>query len=342
MALGRLIVDTSSPARDFSDYWSLTRTRLDLELERRVPEIFGPRCSDELGAVLRALDGGKRIRGCLVSLMCNALGGSAESSTLRAVAVECIQAASLMHDDYIDEDRVRRNRPAGWVVDGSRRAVLIGDVMFATVIEWMSEDSSEEGALIAGTIADMARGAYLEQSDGMAMAAVPGLAPYHHALDRYEEIIRLKTAVLFAAAGKFGAIAAAAPEALQRNAFEFGLCVGEAYQLADDLEDALEIFEGSTSDKQDLIKSAPVMLQFSPDRSSGLRCLNSGDFQAFEAWVVAEHGVVAERVAEAIASHTTRAAAILVPFPDSAFKTMLLEMPSAITLRSLGALREQV
>ena len=341
MAVDGLIVGTSSPAGEFSDYWTRSRKRLDRELERRVPEIFGPYGGVELGAVLRAVDGGKRIRGCLVLLMCNALGGTAESATLSAVAVECIQAASLMHDDYIDGDRVRRNQPAGWVVDGSRRAVLVGDVMFATVIEWMSEDNPENGALIAGTIANMARGAYIEQSDSMAIAAACEGAPYEYSADRYETIIRLKTAELFAAAGKLGAIAAAAPVALQRNAFEFGICVGEAYQLSDDLEDALKRFDDAVTDKQALVEIAPVMLRFSADTAGGLRSLNSGGFEALRAWVAAQRGVVVERVTETIVSHAARAESLLAPLPDSAFKRMLFEMPAAITRRGLGELQDR-
>jgi len=55
-----------------------------------------------------------------------ALGGGLESAIPRAIAVEFIQAATLIHDDFVDQDTLRRNRPAVWTVEGARRAVLIG------------------------------------------------------------------------------------------------------------------------------------------------------------------------------------------------------------------------
>ncbi|HSS63112.1 MAG TPA: polyprenyl synthetase family protein, partial [Gammaproteobacteria bacterium] len=272
----------------FPEYWRRISACIETEIERRLPQMFSAGPGPVLEAVTRALHGGKRIRGCLVCLMCNALGGRTEEALPRAVAVECIQAASLIHDDFIDGDRIRRNQPAGWVADGSRRAVLLGDLIFATAIEQMAANGPVESALISFAIAAMARGAFMEQTQEIGLAAAANGDPYTHRIEHYDEIVRLKTGVLFAAAGKFGALAADASGETQRAAFEFGQRLGRVYQLADDLMEAGAL-EGQTSPvSRDMISVAPIALRFTSSRARGLGLLESGNSQGFGAWLQSE------------------------------------------------------
>lgn len=315
----------------FSDYWSRIRQQIDAELGRRVPKIIATDSGLEMEAIMRAVDGGKRIRSCLVCLICDALGGLTERALSRAIAIECVQAASLIHDDYIDGDNTRRERPACWIIDGGRRAVLVGDVMFATAIEQMAANGAEDGTLIARTIADMARGAYLEQTDGRELAATASGQRYEYVAKRYDDIIRLKTAVLFAAAAKFGAIAAGAPEELRQKTFEFGICLGEAYQLADDLADVVKLPHRAEPEIGHILELAPMMIRFSEHRRRGLERLNSGDLNAFSAWILSEIPTVQEHVTYSIGQLQRKSVSFLSGIPENQFIVMLRDMPMEIT-----------
>jgi hypothetical protein len=186
--------------------------------------------------VQAVLGGGKRLRGCLVSLVNEALGGAPAASFPRAMAVECVQAASLIHDDFIDGDTVRRDRPATWTVLGPRRAVLLGDVMFATALRRMAELGPQDGVVVARAIATMAAGAYQEPLASSDLTLDAGL----DAAQFYPRLIHLKTGVLFGAAAQLGALAAGASAATAARAFDYGVWIGEAYQIADDVSDLLD------------------------------------------------------------------------------------------------------
>lgn len=315
----------------FQDYWHWISGRIETEIEQRLPQMFGAGSGPILDAVTRALDGGKRIRGCLVCLMCNALGGRTEAALPRAVAVECIQAASLIHDDFIDGDPIRRDQPAGWVTDGSRRAVLLGDLIFATAIEQMAANGAVESALISFAIAAMARGAYLEQTEDLALAAAANGGPYTYDSGRYDEIVRLKTGVLFAAAGKFGALAADVSDETQQSAFDFGLRLGNVYQLADDLMEAEALERQATRVPRDTISAAPIVLRFSCRRSRGLAQLRSGDPQGFAGWIQSEIPSVRVEMRRTIKQCKQKALEPLAKVPDNPFSRMLREMPAEIT-----------
>ncbi len=177
----------------------------------------------------RALADGKRLRAGILCLVTETLGGSLTAALPRAAAIECIQAASLIHDDYVDADTMRRQRPATWTLIGARKAVLLGDLLFATAIERMMAQSTDDGRVIVHAIATVAKGAYQEPMAHSDLANDPAQA--------YERIIYLKTGALFAAAAELGAIAAGASDKHRAAARTFGARLGEAYQIADDLQD---------------------------------------------------------------------------------------------------------
>jgi geranylgeranyl pyrophosphate synthase len=142
-----------------------------------------------------------------------------------------VQAASLVHDDFVDGDTVRRGRPAAWTLLSSRRAVLVADVMFATAIEKMAQAGAREGATLAHAIAAMAQGALQEFAGNTS----------GEDLDAYRRVIYLKTGSLFAAAARLGALAVDAQETHLQAATEFGARAGEVYQIADDLADGARL-----------------------------------------------------------------------------------------------------
>jgi geranylgeranyl pyrophosphate synthase len=208
-------------------YRAAAKARIDAELKLRAGQWFAtlpPTHADALRAILTE---GKRLRGSLTCLVAEALGGTLEQALPAALAVEMVQAASLVHDDFVDGDIVRRGRPAAWTLLSSRRAVLVADVMFATAIEKMAQAGAREGATLAHAIAAMAQGALQEGAANT----------YTEDLDAYRRIIYLKTGSLFAAAARLGALAAGADESMLEAATEFGARSGELYQIADDLAD---------------------------------------------------------------------------------------------------------
>ena len=185
--------------------------------------------------LLETVGMGKKIRGCLSCLVNDALGGEPEGAIPGAVAIELIQAATLIHDDFVDQDTTRRSRPAAWTLEGARRAVLIGDVIFASAIEMMSDAGADEGLAVSRAIAQVSRGALSEPLDASALASDIESGGVNRGL--YEKIIGLKTGILFGTACRLGALAAKADGRIGDVAFRYGVRIGEAYQVADDLED---------------------------------------------------------------------------------------------------------
>ena len=163
--------------------------------------------------LMASLEAGKKIRGGLTCLVSEALGGTLESAVPRAISVEMIQVATLIHDDFVDQDTVRRGRPATWTVEGARRAVLIGDVIFASAIKMMSDLGREDGATVSDAIAQVSRGALHEPLDPLALAGEIESGRVNGRL--YQKVIRLKTGILFGAACRLGAIAAGADDKLK-------------------------------------------------------------------------------------------------------------------------------
>jgi geranylgeranyl pyrophosphate synthase len=213
-------------------YRAQLKARIDGELKLRLGEWFPGLPDANQEALHDMLAEGKRLRGSLTCLVAEALGASLERALPSALAVEMIQAASLVHDDFVDGDTVRRGRPAAWTRLPPRRAVLLADLVFATAIEKMAKAGGREGATLAHAIATMAQGAVQETLD-------PAYAK-RAGRDAYRRIIYLKTGSLFAAAARLGALAAGADERTLEAATEFGARTGEAYQVADDLADDME------------------------------------------------------------------------------------------------------
>jgi hypothetical protein len=245
--------------RDFRARLERYRAVLDDALEAKLKGLLGG-LSNGASFLVSLLSDGKKIRGCLTCVIGEALGASLDSLIPRAVAIEMIQAASLVHDDFIDQDRVRRGRPAVWTVEGPRKAVLLGDVIFATAVAMMSETSREDGLAAARAIALVSAGALREPLAPGDLAALVGEGGGHNGV--YEKIIRLKTGVLFGAACEVGAVAASAPGKVREAARRYGILTGEAYQIADDLKDVKMYVSQGFARPEQVVAIAPTLLRF--------------------------------------------------------------------------------
>ena len=244
----------------FQDYAESVKPLLDTGFTGQLATVLGDTGPLQTYGGAKVLTGGKRIRGSLVCLVTAALGGSLEDALPRAVALELIQTASLIHDDFVDQHQQRRDLPALWTLEGARRAVLLGDVIFASAIQSMSELGREDGLVISNEIAEVSRGAYQEHLDPHSLLET--LEPDRDGAAFYEKIIYLKTGVLFAAACQLGALAAKADDKLTQKWRCYGLKLGEAYQIADDLQEVEQYLITRSVTVSELTSIAPALMFF--------------------------------------------------------------------------------
>ncbi len=244
----------------FQEYLEAVRPRLEDGLKRELSDLFGNIVLRDRATLMSALEGGKKIRGCLSLMVSEALGGDVESAIPRAIAVELIQAATLIHDDFIDQDAIRRNRPAVWTVEGAREAVLIGDVIFATAIKMMAHMSREDGLAVSHAIAQVSKGALNEPLEPVGLAME---IESNRSMDQlYERIIHLKTGILFGTACHLGAIAADANNELRKISYRYGVRIGEAYQIADDVEEVKRHLSRLSILPEQMVSLVPALLYF--------------------------------------------------------------------------------
>ncbi|MEO5699278.1 MAG: polyprenyl synthetase family protein [Casimicrobiaceae bacterium] len=219
--------------------WHDLKRTIDAAAPALIDRFFGPAAQAHGGLITRLVTEGKSARGCLCCLVCEALGGRVDDAVPRAVLLEIVQAATLVHDDIVDGDSLRRGRAATWTVLGQRRTVLLGDLMFATALMHAARSSHADVSVLAEAIGRVAGGAWQEPMDAGELLAIGYPVP----ASLYEQVVHGKTGALFGAAGALGAIAAGAGDAQRTAAERFATRVGEAYQMADDCTDLLGCVE---------------------------------------------------------------------------------------------------
>jgi geranylgeranyl pyrophosphate synthase len=209
----------------------MVRTELHLE---RVTSRAGAPLASYANATVTA--GGKRLRPLLVVLAAESAGGppsgaDGEERLVRAaVAVELVHSATLVHDDLIDGARLRRGRPTVAAAAGRTVAVATGDLLFSRAFAELArnEDAAQLCALSDASSA-LAAGELLQREDAYASDV---------AVERYLRRCELKTAALFEAACRLGALAAAdGSSALADGLGAFARRIGLAFQMLDDVLD---------------------------------------------------------------------------------------------------------
>ncbi len=184
-----------------------------------------------------ALAPGKRLRPYLVWRWCESAGGTAAQALPPAAAVECVHAFSLIHDDLpaMDDDDLRRGRPACHKQFGEAMAILAGDALLALAFEIIARHTPDP-ARASAMIGELACGAgWAGMIGGQAADVIGEVQPATR--DRAEYVHRRKTARLFEAACKLGALAAGGDAVWVQAAGRYGRSLGSAFQIADDLLD---------------------------------------------------------------------------------------------------------
>ena len=313
--------------------WRELSLQLTAQMPAGIADFFRDLAASDLRTIEDLVLAGKKLRGGIVLATCDALGGQVSSAISSAVAIECVHAASLIHDDLVDGDRTRRNGPAAWTVHGGRRAVLLADMMFATALQRSAELGKHEVLTLSRAIAQVAAGAYKESLEAPRGAAVVADERLAH---RYEQVIQLKTGALFAAAAELGAIAARATPSLRDAAAEFGRRLGEVYQIADDLEDVVDPARSSVMSQQQQAILANLFAYFGI--TSAARAGNTGTETLDSLSRLTELSAAME--AE-IGQRITAARHALVAFPEGPRVAMLHALPEIIVEPIVAAARRK-
>jgi octaprenyl-diphosphate synthase len=217
-----------------------TPTDLMADDMRRVDEVIRARLSSDVALVEQISHyiigaGGKRIRPRLVLLVAQALGYTGAHQFELAAIVEFIHTATLLHDDVVDESSLRRGRQTANAAFGNAASVLVGDFLYSRAFQMMvSIDSMRVLEVLADATNVIAEGEVLQLMN----MHEPDIA-----IEDYLRVIRYKTAKLFEASARLGAVLAKASPAVEEACATYGRTLGTAFQLVDDLLD----YEGNTS-----------------------------------------------------------------------------------------------
>ena len=173
--------------------------------------------------------GGKRLRPALVLLSAGALGYRGEHHHHLAAVIEFIHTATLLHDDVVDESSLRRGRETANALFGNAASVLVGDFLYSRAFQMMVE------------VGDMRVMQVLSDATNIiAEGEVLQLMNCHDAdvdESRYLQVIRFKTAKLFEAAARLGAIISGGSADVEQALADYGMHLGTAFQLIDDVLD---------------------------------------------------------------------------------------------------------
>lgn len=279
--------------------------------------------------------GGKRLRPILVLLVANGLKYRGESHIDLATVIEFIHTATLLHDDVVDISTLRRGRPTANAKFGNAPSVLVGDFLYSRAFQMLV-------ALNDMTIMDILSGTTNVISEGEVQQLVNANNPAVSEQD-YLSVIHKKTAALFEAACSTAAVLCEATEDQKQGAWQYGHHLGLAFQLIDDVLD----YEG---DKEALGKNVgddlaegkptlPLIYALQHTEGDERRLLESA---IKDGGIDHLHDIVAivrrcgalDYTRKCAQQHADHAAAALVSFPDTPFKTAMNELAHFSVARS--------
>lgn len=173
--------------------------------------------------------GGKRLRPLLVLLSSKACQYQGNHHILLAAMIEFFHTATLLHDDVVDDSTLRRGQKTAHGIWGSKASILVGDYLFTLYMQLMIK---------VGDLAIMSM--LTDVSNQIAHGEIMQLSNLHNhqlSCEDYYAIIRAKTSLLFAASSAIGAMIAKADETIIQGLYQYGLHLGNAFQLIDDALD---------------------------------------------------------------------------------------------------------
>ncbi|MEP7208784.1 MAG: polyprenyl synthetase family protein [Casimicrobiaceae bacterium] len=279
--------------------------------------------------------GGKRLRPALLLLAAKACGYEGRDHHTLAAVVEMIHTATLLHDDVVDESDLRRGNATANARFGNAASVLVGDFLYSRAFQLMVKVGSMRVLeVLSNTTNTIAAGEVLQLMN----SGNPDLGE-----SAYFEVIERKTAKLFEAAARLGAVVAAAPPDREDALARFGTHLGTAFQLVDDVldysGDRAEIGKSLGDDLAEGKMTLPLIRALaigSPaDVATVRRAIGGGGITDFEPVLAVLERTGALAYARERAERESNAAiACVATLPDSPQRQTLLELASFAARRS--------
>jgi octaprenyl-diphosphate synthase len=313
-------------AEDMERVNALIRTRMASEHAPRIPEVTAH--------LVEA--GGKRLRPLLTLAAARLCGYEGEHHIRLAATVEFIHTATLLHDDVVDESARRRGRPTANLLWDNKSSVLVGDYLFARAFQLMVETGTLRVLdILANASAVIAEGEVLQLTAAANVTTTEAV---------YLQVIRGKTAALFAAATEVGGVIAGASEAQVQALHDYGDALGMGFQITDDLLDyggaSAARGKNTGDDFRERKVTLPVIRALaagnSDERAFWARVIGRGqqgpgDFETALA-LMARHRSPESTRATAL-DFAGRARAALGPLPDGPIRRHLSELADFVVAR---------
>ncbi len=279
--------------------------------------------------------GGKRLRPLLVLLSAESLNYKGEDHHTLAAVIEFIHTATLLHDDVVDSSDLRRGKETANAIWGNAASVLVGDFLYSRSFEMMvSVKNMRVMEILSHTTNAIAEGEVLQ----LLNVNDPDTTEA-----RYREVIKRKTAILFSAATQLGAVIAESEESQIQALADYGMHLGTAFQLIDDVLDyTANTEELGKNIGDDLAEGKPTLpLIYAIDNGTAeqsaflKQVIKEGNGDAFNEVfeIVKSTGAIAytEKCADEEAEAATKSISSL---PDSPFKEALITLAKFSVQRS--------
>jgi octaprenyl-diphosphate synthase len=318
------VLDTSTSPTAAADTLAADMRRVDAVIRERLSSRVA--LIDQIGQYI-VNAGGKRIRPKLVLLFSQALGYSGPVRHELAAIVEFIHTATLLHDDVVDESALRRGRATANAMFGNAASVLVGDFLYSRAFQMMvGVNRMRVLDVLADATNTIAEGEVLQLMN----THDPDIS-----VDDYLRVIRFKTAKLFEASARLGAVVADAPLEVEEASASFGRCLGTAFQLVDDLldyeGDSQELGKNVGDDLREGKPTLPLLLAMERcsdrDRELLRQAIRGGEIKRLDEVIelVRRSGAI-QATRDAARAEADLAATNLAALPASSARDALLEL----------------
>jgi geranylgeranyl diphosphate synthase type I len=250
---------------ELSEYLASAARSIDVMIDRYFVDMTG-----ELNKASAHLlvAGGKRLRPAVVMLAADAVNPGSSSDVMpAALALELTHTFTLIHDDIMDDDSLRRGVPTVHTVWNMPTGILAGDVLYAKAFEFLIRSKAKDEAKIRATsmlavaCAELCQGQHMDMSFETRDDVDEG---------EYLEMVRKKTGVLYAAAAGIGAILGGGNARQVKALYDYGLSVGMAFQIQDDVIDLITPPEKSGKDRASDLREGKQTLIWIKAKEKGI------------------------------------------------------------------------
>jgi len=279
--------------------------------------------------------GGKRLRPALLLLCCGALDYKGEQRFNMAAVVEFIHTATLLHDDVVDDSALRRGSPTANARFGNPASVLVGDFLYSRAFQMMVDTQNMRIMEVLANATNIIAEGEVMQLMNMHNAALDEAA--------YLQVIRSKTAKLFEASARVGAILSGATTADEEACADYGQALGTAFQVIDDVldytGDASVMGKNLGDDLREGKATLPLiaaMQRGTPsERETIQQAIETGDVNMLDAVIAIVHSTGALDVARnAAQQEARRAITAATRLPDGLHKDCLVQLASQLLDRN--------